>query len=143
MIIYGAHNVDDFESGTHIASPLKIIVHDEWDLTDERFDADIALLITKEVPFTRFIKPICIWADSSVARAKAGFIAGWGRSEIDGAEYEPIPKQLKVSIKDQENCFLDYHWLAKMSSNRTFCAGARDGSGPCHGKESSFSFRQC
>lgn len=71
-------------SKVHIASPLKIIVHDEWDLTDERFDADIALLITKEVPFTRFIKPICIWADSSVARAKAGFIAGWGRSEIEG-----------------------------------------------------------
>lgn len=136
-LIFGAYNIDDLlQSGTHPASPREIIVHKDWDPNVERFDADIALLITDhDIPTTIFINPICLWEGSSQLSVDDGWIAGWGKTRESTTYLGNIPKQLRIPIKTQEDCFLDNPAFTKLASNRTFCGGSRDGSGPCLGEQ--------
>lgn len=64
---------------------------------------------------------------------KNGVIAGWGLSEKSNSELEMTPR--KANIRDpisNEDCFIESAALAKISSNRTFCAGGEN-LGPCKG----------
>lgn len=134
-LIYGAHDLSDlWQSGSYSATPIKIIVHDDWNPHVESFDADIAvLIIDHDVPITNFIKPICLWEDSNPPTVNQGIISGWGRA-TSLSYHENIPKELKVPIEDLLDCILNNIQLTTMASRRTFCGGFRNGSGPCTGK---------
>lgn len=134
-IVFGVHDLNDMhQPGTQTSAPSHILVHKNYNSSIESFDADIALLliIEFEVYFTRFIKPICIWNQGTDPNVDQGVVAGWGQTE--NLKYESEPKQLNIPIKQNADCFLDNHLLALISSNRTFCGGSKDGSGPCLGK---------
>ena len=53
-------------------------------------------------------------------------------------DHENIPRQLNVTIRTNEQCFLKNNRFALISSENTFCAAGKDGkSGPCHGDSGS------
>lgn len=135
-LIFGAYDLNDLsQMGTFSTSPSEIIIHPDWNTATHNFDADIAIMITANtIPYTRYIKPICIWDYSNDAKVSDGYVSGWGKSSLWSVGYEPIPKMIKIPVKEQEDCFLESPIFAEMSSKRTFCGGAKDGRGPCLGK---------
>lgn len=135
-LIFGAYDLNDLtQSGTYHASPSEIRIHDDWNINTLKYDADIAVLKTEDdVPYSRFIRPVCLWNKLTDPNLPKGVIAGWGKSNDSENYYQSIPKQLRVPIKTQEDCFLDNPSITEMASNRTFCAGSKDGSGPCLGR---------
>jgi hypothetical protein len=125
-------------SRTYSESPLKIIIHEDWNTEVDSYDADIALLLLEdELTFTKFIKPICLWENFDLPFADEGIIAGWGKHLIEGDDNEKVPRQLKVPIVGQEDCIIGNIGLTTLASKRTFCGGSRGSAGPCNGK---FSF---
>lgn len=134
-LIFGAYDLSNVsQPGTFSARPKVIIVHNEWNPNEENWDADIALFIMDcNVPTTKFIRPICLWKGTTEPDVDEGWVAGWGKSE-NTKDHDNTPKQLKIPVKDQEDCFLESPEFAKMSSRRTFCGGSRDGAGPCTGE---------
>lgn len=136
VLVFGAYNFDNLsESDTYSTSPSEIIVHPDWNPRSDNWDADIAVLLTdKTIPLTNFINPICLMDRLVEPDISEGYITGWGKSSTSVGIYEPMPKQMEISIKDQVDCLLENPLFAKMSSRRTFCGRSRDGSGPCLGK---------
>jgi hypothetical protein len=133
-LIFGAHDLDDlFQSGTFFASASEIIVHPDWNPSEDKRDADIAVLLTEiAVPFTDFIKPVCL--SESQDGATSIYVTGWSENAASTIGYEPIPKQLKVQLKSHENCMLESPMFAETSSKRTFCGGSRNVSSLNFGK---------
>lgn len=63
---------------------------------------------------------------------------GWGRSEDSDPnnprDHEKLAKEMPLKAVSNEDCFLDFPNLAKISSRRTFCAGWRGfEANACHG----------
>ena len=113
-----------------------IEVHPDWNITSESFDADLAVLtLTDDVCFGRYIQPIClIDPDSDVGNIQKGYVAGYGKSEDETKIVENVLKFVETPIaRSNEECFQTNHYLAQISSSRTFCGGNRDGSGVCSG----------
>lgn len=139
-VLLGAHNLSDTsERGRILMKPRKIIQHSEWHLRGDRSDADIAMLIMRAtIQFSEYIQPMCVWQSDHEPTVKAGLTAGWGQSEDRTKYHETIPKMLRnIPIHSQEHCFLKFWHFARISSERTFCAGKADGSGPCAGDSGS------
>ncbi|EFN68359.1 Serine protease gd [Camponotus floridanus] len=103
-------------------------------------DSDLAILTLRTpVEFSPRIKPICMWYDSIDLQSvvdKAGYVVGWGKDEL-GHAYVQEPRMAKVPIVSQESCLWSDQRFVSFTSNRTFCAGMRDGSGPCNGDSGS------
>lgn len=128
----GAHNLSDTsETGRISITPSEIHIHPDWDSFKLKYDADIALLIFEsQISFTKYIQPICLSAED--LDSTEGYVAGWGQSSKTKNQ-EDTPKQVVVPIVSNEVCFLSSQFLVALSSLRTICAGARDGTGPCRG----------
>lgn len=92
------------------------------------------MTLTDNVPFSRFIQPIClISSDSEVAKIKKGFSTGFGKSEKD-TNNENVLKSVETPIANSnEECFYTNEALVQFSSVRTFCGGNRLGDGVCLG----------
>lgn len=125
-----------FQSGQLTESVAEVVLHPDWNPAGRRWDADIAaLILDDEVPYTKYIRPICLPTTSLDMRE--GWMAGWGESEDKTKEHENIPRQLKLPIVSNEDCFIESYALAQIASKRTICAGARDKRGPCRGDSGS------
>lgn len=118
-----------------ISKPVtKIVLHEDWNPGTLTFDADLAVLVLEEeILFSKYLKPVCLWCSHHDKTVKEGIVAGWGESEDASREFEPLPRQLKVPIHTNEDCFLDHKQLVSISSRRTFCAGSGTGNGTCFG----------
>ena len=123
---------DLFQTGALSGSPSNVFVHPDWNPFNIRYDADIAALTTEdEIPYTKYIRPICL--SRTVMGAEEGYVAGWGESEDKSKVHENLPKQIKIPIHANEFCFLESVEFSKISSTRTFCGGGRNMIGPCRG----------
>lgn len=100
------------------------------------YDADIAVIILKKlVPFSELIKPACLWSgdpDETLIVEKKGVVVGWGKDE-SGHLVTNSPRKVTVPIVSHIECRQSNAELAKLISSRTFCAGNRNGVGPCSG----------
>lgn len=132
-MIFGAYDLGElFQTGLISMSPEKILIHPDWNPSNRRYDADIAALIVEdEVPYTSYIRPICL--PTNELNAKEGYVTGWGESEDHTKDHENLPKQIKIPILNNEKCFLESNEFVKVASERTICGGARDNTGPCRG----------
>ncbi len=137
MLYLGGNNiVDQKEAGSKVAFLKEIIIHSDYMLSDTSYDADIAILIMRrQVEFTEFIRPICLWdgADSlSSIEGQLGTVIGWGR---DGSRNSLTrePKKIDIPVVSESECLRSSDTYRYITSNRTFCAGGRDGRGPCNG----------
>ena len=90
-----------------------------------------------EVPITQYIQPICLWKGLKVPSQTQGYVTGWGKSEDTSKKHETIPKVISAPIQENEHCLPQNPHLAHISSNRTFCAGSRTGTGVCLGDSGS------
>lgn len=133
LLKLGAYDLNNpNEDGVYSIAASEIIMHPDWNPFVQRYDADIAAItVEHDVPYTQFIRPICL--ASAEITALEGQVAGWGKSEDETKLHENIPKELRVPIWTNEHCFLESNEFVKVASKRTLCAGSRDGAGVCNG----------
>lgn len=63
------------EQGSVHREVLLIQVHEDWNSTSDKFDADLAILFLKEsVEFSSYIKPICLSYNRNIENIKDGVI---------------------------------------------------------------------
>jgi hypothetical protein len=119
-----------------ISGAQQFIIHPDWNVQVESYDADIAaVILIRTVQFTNFIRPICVWTETNNKNDivnKRGIVAGYGKTEKSvSASDKPYWSELPV-VSDVE-CLRSNSVFGRITSENTFCAGSRDGSGPCNG----------
>ncbi|CAL7944456.1 unnamed protein product [Xylocopa violacea] len=128
------------EDGSVTREVKQYKIHPDYNADSKSADADLAILSLREkVEFSELIRPICFWSGSTNLEdvvGKIGYVVGWGRDEY-GNPYVSEPRQTKSPIVRQNVCLWSHPKIAQLSSNRTFCAGYRDGTGPCNGDSGS------
>ncbi|XP_018579158.1 serine protease gd-like [Anoplophora glabripennis] len=140
LIILGKLNLRKWVPmhGEKMIEPESIHVHPDYESNSS--DADIAVLVlTESVEFTKYIRPLCLWnSDSNLNNVvgKEGTVVGWGKDE-NGNLMTAEPKQTSLPVVSQEQCLRSSYQFQYITSNRTFCAGFRNGSGPCNGDSGS------
>ncbi|KAK9874459.1 hypothetical protein WA026_002800 [Henosepilachna vigintioctopunctata] len=101
---------------------------------------DLAILtLNKPVEYSRTIKPICLWNDYDDLRyvvGKYGTVVGWGKDEGQ-QDYLVDPKKIEMPIVSEEVCLRSNYEFRNLTSEKTFCAGERNGKGPCTGDSGS------
>lgn len=115
----------------------EIIPHPDYQRHDlSNFDADLAVIrLKKKVTYNKFIKPICLWEGDTDIRQieqERGTVVGWGKNGKTTSTSKPL-LGLQLEIVSESTCLRADPAFQYMTSNRTFCAGNVDGSGPCNG----------
>lgn len=142
VLAFGRHDIRDWTEKNMIISDVDdIILHPDYLSKREStiFDADIAILVTKDfITYSSMIKPICLWPTSvdstySVVGTN-GTLVGWGQpfENID----ENVPRRLTLPVVRNNFCFK----AEKLASTaqRVFCAGTeKPGYAPCNGDSGS------
>lgn len=141
LVVYlGMHNLHRVADAFTQAREVKEIhVHPDFQTTSS-YDADIAVLqLSYPVVYTRYVRPICLWPfapDLDGVVGKLGTIVGWGRDE-KGQKSTNDPLRTDVPIVSQFDCLRNKTEFVAITSERTFCAGFRNNSGPCNGDSGS------
>lgn len=125
--------------GTKLVDAAIVVTHPDYMKgMDVSYDADIAVIVmTQSVKYTEYIRPICLWKgdDESVVNQE-GWVVGWGRDE-SGQTVTPEPRRTITPIVSDNMCLRSSDTFRYITSNRTFCAGRKDGTGPCNGDSGS------
>ncbi|XP_011202672.2 serine protease gd [Bactrocera dorsalis] len=137
-LFLGRTNLESFsEDGFVTRDVERLIIHPDYNSLP---DADIAVMRMAAISsYTDFIRPICLWTESTqVSRVVglSGTVAGWGSNE-NGQLVSPIAKRAQVKIVSEVDCIRSSAVFSKLVTSRTFCAGNRDGVGPCMGDSGS------
>lgn len=138
ILFLGRYNILNWmEAGVKAAQVEQIVIHSDYMSKDSSYDADIAVVIMqKAVEFTEFIRPICLWEGSDSLNGvvgQYGTVIGWGRDGT-GNIVTPEPKKINVPVVSEAECLRSSDTYRYITSQRTFCAGGRDGRGPCNGE---------
>lgn len=103
-------------------------------------DADIAVIaLSERVEFTKFVRPVCLWEGPDRLKevvGRTGTVVGWGKDET-GDFMTEVPKMVTLPVVSQEECIRSKYSFREITSERTFCAGFRNGTGPCNGDSGS------
>lgn len=128
---------NSFHLGSRIDNLASVIDHPDYNTNQEqRFYSDIAIgKLSETVEYSEFIQPACLWtgdSDQSKIVGQNGVLVGWGRDETGVPTAEP--KKIEIPVVSEQNCLRSNVAFTKITSDRTFCAGWRNGSeGPCNG----------
>ncbi|KAF2902517.1 hypothetical protein ILUMI_03667, partial [Ignelater luminosus] len=139
-MILGRDNLEEWsnEDGSQTIQAKSIRVHSDY--VPNKSDADVAIIILKkEVTISSTIKPACLWdGEKNVKQivGKKGTVAGWGRDE-SGKVYSREAKQFDLPVVSQEDCLRSNKAYLNITSDRTFCAGYKNNTGPCNGDSGS------
>lgn len=133
----GKHSLETLHEQYFTTSGVsQFVVHPDWRYSDKRYDADIAIaILVRTVSFNKFVKPICMWSGSSYEDlvGRRGTIVGWGKTEYSAVASDK-PKWAEITVVSAATCLRSNSAFNKLTSDRTFCAGERDGrTGPCNG----------
>lgn len=137
VLFLGRYNIQNWNEAGFKAAPVEqIVIHSDYMSKDSSYDADIAVVIMQErVEFTEFIRPICLWELSdnlNTVVGQFGTVIGWGRDNM-GHIVTPEPKQIMVPVVSEAECLRSSDTYRYITSQRTFCAGRLDNTGPCNG----------
>ncbi|XP_075170253.1 serine protease gd-like [Haematobia irritans] len=140
VVNVGRYNLEDYrETNFQTREVQNIVIHPDFS-TNVFPDADLAVLhLDQPVQYTIFVRPICLWSepvDASLIVGTTGVVAGWGGDE-NGREFTPIPKKVDTNIVSEGDCLRSSQAYSALTSQRTLCAGNRDGTGPCMGDSGS------
>ncbi|XP_055375413.1 serine protease gd-like, partial [Condylostylus longicornis] len=140
LIGLGIYNIFNWNQPyTHISRASRIIPHPEYSVKSI-YDADIALIfLDKSYSYNHLIRPVCIWSGSSDLNYvinRNGRVAGWGQSKISGGRVAE-PSIINAQIVSSEKCLRSNEAFSSITTSRNFCAGYRDGKGPCKGDSGS------
>lgn len=140
MLIFGAYSLkNNNEPGAVSEYVKKSYIHEDWNTKTTNYDADIALLeVVNPIEYSNYIKPICLWLGAESLIDAEGTVVGWGANKfINESSDKPLGITVPI-IKKNSQCWLDVPKLKEISSDRTFCGGARDGVQiPCYGDSGS------
>ncbi|XP_066251859.1 uncharacterized protein [Euwallacea similis] len=145
VCIFGKLNIRKWvvAPGETMLEPETVTVHPEYQ--PGKADADIAIITFQDpIPFSKTIIPLCLWQGSTDLKqivGNIGTVVGWGRNE-NGDLSSAEPRQVKMPVVDQLECLKGStstvgQALVEIISRNTFCAGFRNGSGPCNGDSGS------
>lgn len=135
VIIVGKHNLDDFsEYGSQTMYVKDIIVHPDFMTKDASFDADIAIiLLTRPVQYSQYIRPLCVFSEETPnVPGEMGTVIGWGKDHLEGT-IKTYPNTIEMSLVSDTTCLRAHESFQYITSNRTFCAGNANWTGPCNG----------
>lgn len=135
----GKLNLDTLkaEEGYIMSEVTQLIIHPEWNSLDDRYDADIAIaVLLRTIEFSKFVRPICLWKLTSSYYdlvGEKGILAGWGKTELSAISTS-TPRWSEIAVVDSITCLRSNRAFDALTSNRTFCAGDKEGkTGPCNG----------
>lgn len=148
LVFLGRHNLKNWsEEGSLAASCDDIFIHPDYDSQLKSYDADIAVIVLKsDVRYNAYIRPACMWSSSTdlqYIEGERGIVVGWGAStrpssggmqSINLTSLTATPRVSAAPIISNEVCFKSNDKFRSLSSNRTFCAGSRNGSGATSNK---------
>ncbi|XP_014228026.1 serine protease gd-like [Trichogramma pretiosum] len=140
IVALGIHNIrNEQEPGQIRVGVRSYDFHPDYKNPDSA-DSDLAIVkLAERVEFSAQIRPICLWmsrTDLKDVVGKSGYVVGWSLGGNNG-RYNPEPRASRVPIVSQEECLRSNVNFADIVSERTFCAGRRDGKGPCDGDSGS------
>ncbi|KYM76561.1 Serine protease easter [Atta colombica] len=106
------------------------IAHENYRPTSRDQRYDIALLrLSHDVPFTRYIQPICLPSNSSLGGKL--FVAGWGKTETSSASN--IKLKLALPLAEKSLCDQTYVSAGVRLGLGQICAGGQRGKDSCRG----------
>ncbi|KAG4077905.1 hypothetical protein HA402_013839 [Bradysia odoriphaga] len=122
----GAYNLADrSETDAFNRSVTAIHIHPDWKFNEEKYDADIAILVlTDSVSFSDHIRPVCMPPENYLMDELLGTVVGWGKTENGTAE--GIPRKIEVNALSDTRCYNTDEGITSYASERSFCG---EGSG--------------
>ncbi|KAF4527155.1 hypothetical protein B566_EDAN007201 [Ephemera danica] len=136
LVYLGKHDMRKWtEPQSQPREVAQIVIH-PGHRPDIRKEVDLAILVLA-IPVVRSasVQPVCLWFPSNPSvrlDLEPGTVVGWGRDE-KGNRVSDEPRQLVMPLATQEECLRSHRDFLYLTSENTFCAGGRDGSGPCSG----------
>lgn len=124
LALLGRFNMSDRnERGSKKSSVCEIVVHPEWNYEDEKYDADIAVVVLAEqVEFSNQVQTVCLPKATNNDPVGRGTVVGWGKSTVE-ADNDETPNKLVMPVVNAFYCYTKFPKLALHSSHRAFCAG--------------------
>ncbi|XP_060878178.1 serine proteinase stubble-like isoform X2 [Metopolophium dirhodum] len=123
------------ELGVQIKQVIRIKVYPSYNSSS--YFGDIAMLtLSSDAEFTNYVTPVCLWEERSDDLddivEKEGTVVGWGFDENNTPTEEL--KMAKMPVVSQQTCLWSYpQFYSEFTSDKTFCAGFRNGTSVCNG----------
>ncbi|XP_029343478.1 serine proteinase stubble isoform X2 [Acyrthosiphon pisum] len=123
------------ELGVQIKQVIRIKVYPTYNSSS--YFGDIAMLtLSSDAEFTNYVTPVCLWEERSDDLddivEKEGTVVGWGFDENNTPTEEL--KMAKMPVVSQQTCLWSYpQFYSEFTSDKTFCAGFRNGTSVCNG----------
>jgi dynein heavy chain len=135
LVYLGKTSLQKWSGPEQDAKVAEIIIHPDYN--PERFYSDIAILKLKDtLRRTNYVRNICLWNfsdDLKLIVNKLGSVPGWGYNE-NGLVSEEL-SFIRMPVVTHETCiWSNREFFSKVTSERNFCAGFRNGSTTCNGK---------
>ncbi|CAH1991230.1 unnamed protein product [Acanthoscelides obtectus] len=136
LVIYlGKYYLDSFKSpGLQTYSPEFIKVHEDYYSPELKNDLAI-IKLSSDVRITNYVRPVCIWGgDTSVEEiaGKQGTVIGWGFDHT--RQLNNILTKTEMPVVPLTTCiYSNPDFFARFTSEKTFCAGFRNGTLVCEG----------
>lgn len=129
------------ENGSTFFIPSKIFLHPDWKVNSDRWEGDIAVLISSsDIKFKPNIQPVCLFSQSDESYGKVGMVVGWGKSQNRNIKHEDVPNEISVTEADTLKSLLENPGFTELLSigHNFFVKGLVSGSGPCNGDSGKF-----
>ncbi|KAK6621260.1 hypothetical protein RUM43_011566 [Polyplax serrata] len=111
-----------------------IFIHPDFD--SDFLHSDLAVLkFSRPIEEAGHVSPACLWQGNhnlSAVVGRKGIVFGWGTNGL-GTKVTSTPKLAVMPIVSQEECLRSNMEFLFLTTNRTLCAGFRNGTGPCSG----------
>ena len=119
-------------TGALIRTALEVTPHPNYKQGSGHCDVAV-IKLNEEVSFKTTVRPICLWTGDTNLKhitGSKGVVAGWGKSE-EVQNVVAVPRKVDMPVVSQETCLRSHADFKNLTSEMTFCAGNKDGSGPC------------
>ncbi|XP_059477553.1 proclotting enzyme-like [Neocloeon triangulifer] len=133
LVYLGKHNIVNFIERDAVPKEISsIVAHPQYTGKLDSAGVDLAVLTFETVTtFTAYIRPACLM-DPNRQYSNTGNVVGWGRDEY-GNPVSKMPRVASMPIVTNEECLRANPDFIRITSETTFCAGHRNGTGPCKG----------
>lgn len=130
----GKYNINTDESTSLKRAISNFKVNPEYNKAN--FHNDIAILnLNEDVEYSNYVRPVCLWEAADGIQdvvGQNGYVVGWGYNEDEQLNTEL--KQATMPIVSTEKCARsDPQFFSEYVSEKAFCAGSLNGTGPCKG----------
>ncbi|KAF5288695.1 hypothetical protein FQR65_LT11960 [Abscondita terminalis] len=134
LIYLGKHNLYKQDSTVQNMGVDRIIPHPEYNAS--YLHNDLAILqLERPAEITNFVRYVCLWEEDVNLNSildRLGTVVGWGFDET-GDVTESL-MQAKMPVVSTETCiFSNRDFFSRFTSDKTFCAGFRNGTSACTG----------